>query len=737
MRVFTVILGSVLALAGWIDAGLAANGQLELVADGTPRSVLVLPEQPAEHEILAAQELREHIRKMSGATLEILRGDLPRDLTPILIGLSLTPSASERIQAKSDDPAAFLIAVTDKGVNLAGLTPAGTLFAAYEMLEQLGVRWFIPHEIGSVIPETSTIAVKHQETIEYPAFAGRRLGVERIWSRRMRLGGFNAGSHGLGIRVSREEEPELFMHVDGQPTNKLKVSHPEVLRRVVEAKRKVLQRDPDRKYINIGPTDGGGFGHSPWDADDMDPIRGSVSTSDRYVKFFNKVLEELQQDYPEVGVAFYCYSSHMRPPVREKPNPKILPVLAPIDVCRFHAIDNPICWERAYVRQIVDGWKELGVKMMYRGYLFNLADQGLPFSMIRQITAEYPYYHRQNMIACRVETKPAWAYHGPSLYLAAKIMWDPELNVEELLDDYFTKFYGPAAVPMRTHLETVEDAYASADYHTGNVFDVPKILTPAVMRRMRETLEQAEERAPADSIYADRVKMMRMAHDFGGATLGMIKAVKDFDFVEAKRLHDRILKELVPPALSHEPPVLSTRYAARFTRRFWSGTVNGGYERMTGGNEIVAKLPDQWHAFLDPHGGGEELGLWKAKLGSGPWIPLKTYSRSWSNQGLRYYKGDLWYRASVEVPARFDGRSLRLWLGGVDDTPNAWINGQKLETLERGSAPTGRAWEFDVADSIRYGRDNVVVVKVSNRRSNELGTGGLTQPVMLWAEVHD
>jgi len=521
--------------------------------------------------------------------------------------------------------------------------------------------------------------------------------------------------------------------VNGRPTNKLRVSHPEVLRRVVEAKRKVLAAHPDRKYVNIGPTDGGGFGHSPWDAGDMDPIRGDISTTDRYVKFFNLVLEDLQKDYPDVGVAFYCYSSHMRPPVREKPNPKILPVLAPIDVCRFHAIDNPLCWERQYIRQIVDGWKALGVKMMYRGYLFNLADQGLPFSMIRQIAAEYPYYHDAGMIACRVETKPAWGYHGPSLYLAAKIMWNPHLDVEELLEDYFTKFYGPAAEPMRAHFEILEDAYESSDYHTGNVFDIPKILTPAVMGRMGDTLRQAEQLAPAGSVYADRVKMMRMAYDFGRATLDMMQAVKDFDFVRAKALHDRILDELVPPALEHKPPVLSVRYAGRFTNRFWSGTVESAYERVTGGNEIVAKLPDEWLCFLDPYSGGEELGLWQPDLGTGPWQPIKTYSASWSNQGLRYYKGAMWYRTSVEVPARFEGRRIRLWLGGVDDTPSAWINGQKLEVLERGAAPTGRPWEFDAADSVRFGAENVIVIKVENRGIQELGTGGLTQPAMLWA----
>ena len=728
-------------------AGQAGWAQTLLVEGGQPRATIVIPADAAKDEALAAGELQSHLLQMSGATLAIVTDADEAGGVNIFIGAAAPESGLAAIRAGGTDPASFRLLVTPDAIHVTGLSPQGTLIGVYELLEQLGVRWFMPGEIGTIVPRMQTVAVRNQDTIQHAGFVGRvlqhiddtqmdppqRLSAGK-WLRRMRTGGPGWGRHGFGISLDAKTEPELFLHINGRPSY-VKVSHPEVLRRVVARCRAELKQNPKIRYISMGPTDAGQFGHSPWDANDPDPLHGEPSVTDRYVKFFNLILDNLQQDYPDVGIAYYCYSLHMRPPVREKPNAHILPVFAPIDVCRFHSIDDPICNERAYIRQIVDGWQALGVQMAYRGYLFNLADPGLPFAMLRQVRSELPYYHRSGMIASRIECKPAWGYQAPALYLAGKLMWDPTLDAEALLADYFTKLYGPAAQPMRDHFERLDRAYTEADYHTGNVIDTPHILTPEVMAELATSLAQAETAAPAGSVYAARVRMVRSGYEFGRAYLAMMAAIETFDFVEAKRLLDEIRQELLPAATAHDPPIINRRYGVGFTQRFWAAVVEQGYERVTGGNAIVARLPDEWLFTLDPLDGGEALGLWKPDAGTNSWLKLKTWSQSWSNQGLRYYKGVAWYRTSVAVPAEYAGRTIRLWLGGVDESARVWLNGKPLELIASGSAPIGVPWEFAAGDAVRFGGDNVIVVKVTNNALNELGTGGLTAPAMLWAEA--
>ena len=89
---------------------------------------------------------------------------------------------------------------------------------------------------------------------------------------------------------------------------------------------------------------------------------------------------------------------------------------------------------------------------------------------------------------------------------------------------------------------------------------------------------------------------------------------------------------------------------------------------------------------------GEALGFFNPEMGDNNWTTIRTKSTSWSNQGLRYYKGECWYRTTVKVPEKYRGRKLRLWLGGIDDKAKAWINGIALTELQSGAAPIGKPW---------------------------------------------
>ncbi len=44
----------------------------------------------------------------------------------------------------------------------------------------------------------------------------------------------------------------------------------------------------------------------------------------------------------------------------------------------------------------------------------------------------------------------------------------------------------------------------------------------------------------------------------------------------------------------------------------------------------------------------------------------------------------------------------------------------------------GRPWEFDATAAVRFGGPNEIAVDVANNYLNEIGTGGITGPVMLY-----
>ncbi|MDC0064905.1 hypothetical protein OAK15_00420 [Verrucomicrobia bacterium] len=55
-----------------------------------------------------------------------------------------------------------------------------------------------------------------------------------------------------------------------------------------------------------------------------------------------------------------------------------------------------------------------------------------------------------------------------------------------------------------------------------------------------------------------------------------------------------------------------------------------------------------------------------------------------------------------------------------------------MKLVESSLVPFDRLWEFDDQEAIRFGESILIAEKTSNRQSNELGTGGITDPAMLW-----
>ena len=82
----------------------------------------------------------------------------------------------------------------------------------------------------------------------------------------------------------------------------------------------------------------------------------------------------------------------------------------------------------------------------------------------------------------------------------------------------------------------------------------------------------------------------------------------------------------------------------------------------------------------------------------------------------------------VDVPAGAVGKRVFLWCGGVDEKAKVWVNGKPV-----GISPVAAfsPFELDATDAVRAGK-NVITFCVVNEVVNELGTGGIVAPVMLY-----
>ncbi|MBT3378780.1 MAG: DUF4838 domain-containing protein [Lentisphaerae bacterium] len=225
-RQSTVFLGGLLVM---LSAQPRLRAELTLVKAGKPTSVIVTNGRPSEHVMLAAIELQEHLRLVSGATVPIVKEDeLGKGKQPvwILLGDS-NRSRNLGFRPKELEAETFVVKTSEPGVILAGddsgrkkAVRMGTLWAVYDFLQdQLGCRWLWPGETGRFVPRRKTVTIGAIDIRETPLIQRRHIrasnqakhkamykesGVDRFldlgdvydrlaeeeatWARRMRLG---------------------------------------------------------------------------------------------------------------------------------------------------------------------------------------------------------------------------------------------------------------------------------------------------------------------------------------------------------------------------------------------------------------------------------------------------------------------------------------------------------------------------------------------------------------------
>ena len=197
MRIAAALLALLLAFAPAVALGQT------LVRDGRPVARIYFA--PSDRLETAAEELNDHLGKMSGATLEVVRTADPRAVKgPAVVLGDLATRMGAAPTAATPSREGFRLLTDGDRLLVGGESDDAVLFGVYAVLEMLGVDWVMPGEIGEVIPRRTTVVLPRLDESHKPDFSMRRLWYRGgadivskedrdrmdIWLRRQRAGSF-------------------------------------------------------------------------------------------------------------------------------------------------------------------------------------------------------------------------------------------------------------------------------------------------------------------------------------------------------------------------------------------------------------------------------------------------------------------------------------------------------------------------------------------------------------------
>ena len=453
--------------------------------------------------------------------------------------------------------------------------PSGSRYAVTTFLEdQLGVRYLWPGELGKVAPKRKTIAVGEIDHRFAPllrqrrirmvsgygdrmAQGGKKLGIteeeflrvreeamktesqDSGWAGWQRLGGTLrlASGHSFGEmwEKHRETHPEWFaMAPNGSrdqsnspDRSRLCVSNQDLIAHIARDRIERINKT-GQKSVSIGPNDGGKTSFCMCEeCKKLDPPEGRkrmmtdfspganrrqfeyVSLTDRYIHFFNGIAELVTAEHPDVWLTADAYSVYAAPPVKTKLHPNI--------AIRYVGVTYTNEEKRHQGLEDWHDWADAASKIYFRSnLLLGGRRQGTPVIYAHKLAEDFSKLAKNKMIGTDLDSCcHNWATQGLNYYVMAKLLWNPDIDIDVLIDDYCQSGFGNGADAVKRYLLRLEEL-------TNQMAADPEILyttlyTVEVVNELRKLLDEAAAGAKADPAAAQRVAFLRAGLEYTDA----------------------------------------------------------------------------------------------------------------------------------------------------------------------------------------------------------------------------
>ena len=773
-----------IATASWFPA-CAAPREMPLVVDGQPRATIVIAaeaaaapgEQPSTNAAVAAAEFTHYIERMTGAALPIVTDEQAPEAGPlVLIGRSRLTDAIDGLdiptgRTKTLRDEGFVILCDGERLVLAGNDTEpylGTRYAVCRMLHHFGVRWFMPGAFGEVVPEARTLTVAAMSVTERPTFAARSYwshskndmaAQRREWQihnllddgRMVRWYGVPGDSSVRGVlphdQMEADREWGALMANGERNPHMPCMTDPGMINAV--AQNLIRRAEAGDRGGAFAPDDGiprclcddckamssgfEGYGSSIRDFESW------ASTTHEWFYFTTEVLKIVNERFPDYVLFTNGYANRDIPPELPDINPhgNLGVMFANIPACTIHGYDAEHCWQVQRQGQMIRRWCELS-DMVWR-YNYNyvmLVSSGTLTPMVHRERVDIPLLAEWGMWGFFDQDEPDWSLTGiPTHYVRAALQWNADADVDAILEDFFTKWYGPAAEPMAAYYDTLERAFADSEEHAHENIILPVIYTPELIDTLGGHIEQAESLV-TDDAHRQRVQVDRLMYDYLRSYVAFERAKQECDYAKAIATADEMI---ALKARMHEfsdffgwraHPVYDIPWEKRQLQPLLAKTAGED-------GALLAVLPEEARFRVDPHDDGLYARWQDADHDDADWGTILT-TRGWQSQGYRderghEYRGYGWYRLEVDVPADHADRPVHLYMPAVISEAWVWVNGQYVGRREY-QQPWFRpqAFEVSITDAVRRGGRNTIAIRVYCD-TEVFGANGIYQRMFLYA----
>ncbi len=511
----------------------------QLAMAGRNVYVITIPDDAIPAEKTAAQELQTHLKQMTDADFTIVRASEYNGGPRLAVGFQKgLPEVLYSEHFPNLGPEELVIDSSEDTILLAGGRPRGALYATYEFLESLGIRWFTPTE--TFIPHKPTLNVEITPTRYTSPFRSRTNvpgnGATAEWSARNRMNSLLEWSHpgekyGGGVKQGpdmhtlwRLMSPEIFKThpewaamVDGKriinhANNHWGVclSNPELQNFIVTRTMDWLRKHPDTTDVWFGQNDGSPYCTCPACQAFYDGHGGVPSSIICFV--INKLADAVAAEFPHVRVKSLAYAWSRTPPQNMTLRNNVT-----IMLCATFGWFSELGEDASTMTFIndVEEWKK--VCSDFEAYLYShpTDDFWFPASCLYNQARNIQRIKNLGIKSIHQEIYSS-NFGGEFVHLRSwlytRMMWRPDSDIEALIKDFCQGYYGNAADDVLYAIHRTEKHHADGWRPQGKMAEfVPDYLEPDVIEDVLPRLQTAYD-AQQDTVLKRRLGLVLLPY---------------------------------------------------------------------------------------------------------------------------------------------------------------------------------------------------------------------------------
>lgn len=503
--------------------------------NGTTDYSIVLNSNPSESERWAAEEMRHWLHEVSGADFPIVNMSSQPPQKAIYIGYDdsfqklwkTMPQLSSKPPLPGDE--SFQYFNMGPSIFILGGRDRGTMYGVMSFLErEMGVRFYTPRV--TVAPKKQRYAFTCLEHAEKPGIRVRNdfyfEAFDPIWAAHNRVNGAMTwreqpgglecywAVHTFFPLVPPEEffasHPEYYSLVDGKrqyERAQLCLTNPDVLQIVIDRIKKKMRELPQYLIYDVSQNDWG----NPCQCEKCQAIaKAEGSESGVVIWFVNQVADAVKKEFPDKFIGTLAYQYTRKPPKTIKPRDNVVVRLCSIECCFAHDFRN--CPENESFVEDMEGWAKLAPHLYIWDYVVNFSHYIMPYPNFRVLQPNIQFFRDHNAIG--IMEQAAYQSRGGEFaelraYVLSKLLWDPEIDVPSVIDDFMYGYYGRAGQYVKAYFDLLHNQITPDTHIHLGLSPEDKIFSDDFVRKAERLFDEAEKVADNEEI-RQRVEVARL-----------------------------------------------------------------------------------------------------------------------------------------------------------------------------------------------------------------------------------